>query len=307
MKGKVFSLNKSEKKGVTKTPVKEAVFVENYGIKGDVHAGLDEKRQVSFLSWESIQKKNFCLKKKDESLKPGDFAENITTSGIDLSLIKIGDRLIINNVVLEVSQIGKKCHIYCEIYKKIGSCIMPKEGIFARVINGGRVKKGDEIKIIPKIETGILTISDSCYKGKRIDGSGKYLVDVCKKNNWQVLKYEIVPDDREMIKEKLIMFSTELDLILTIGGTGIGPRDNTPEVTAELVEKQIPGIQELLRVKTFKNSKYSVLSRGIAGIIKNALIINLPGSLKGVMEFFEILEEIIPHTIEMIRGFPHED
>lgn len=307
MKGIIFSLNKSDKKGIAKSPVKEAVFIENYGIKGDVHAGLDEKRQVSLLSWESIQKKNFCLKKKDESLKPGDFAENITTSGIDLSFIKVGDRFIINDVILEVSQIGKSCHIYCEIYKKIGSCIMPKEGIFARVIKGGKIKKSDIIKVIPKIETGILTISDSCYKGIRIDESGRYLCNACKKNNWQVLKYEIVPDEKEIIKEKLILFSSELDLVLTDGGTGVGPRDNTPEATAQVIEKQIPGIQELLRMKTFKNSKYSVLSRGLAGIRKNALIINLPGSLKGVKEFFEILTGIIPHTIEMIRGFPHED
>lgn len=306
MIGKVFSLNKSEKKGVAKIPLKEAVFIKNYGLQGDVHAGTDTQRQVSLLSWESIQKKNFCLKRKGEELKPGDFAENITTAEIDLSLIKTGDRLRIGNVVLEVSQIGKKCHIYCEIYKKIGSCIMPKEGIFAKVIKGGKVRPGDIIRVEPKIDAGILTISDSCYEGRRIDESGKYLVDVCRRAGWHVLKYEIVPDEKESIKNKLILFSSAVDLILTTGGSGPGPRDVTPEATSEVLEKHIPGISELLRIKTFARTKFSVLSRGIAGIKGNTLIINLPGGLKAVKECFEILMDIIPHTIEMVRGFPHE-
>ncbi|MCM8789281.1 MAG: molybdopterin-binding protein, partial [Candidatus Omnitrophica bacterium] len=208
MKGKIFSLNKSNKKGTAKKSVKKAVLIENYGMQGDVHAGLDLQRQISLLSWESIQKKNFCLKKADNDLKPGDFAENITTTGIDLTRIKIRDRLRINDVVLEISQIGKKCHKYCDIYKKIGSCIMPKEGVFAKVIKGGKVNRGDVITVEPKIDVGILTVSDSCYKGTRIDCSGKYLVEACRKNDWHVLMYEVIPDEKDMIKDKLLMFSS---------------------------------------------------------------------------------------------------
>ncbi len=307
MKGKIFSLNKSEKKGISKSPVKEAILLENYGMEGDVHAGLDEKRQVSLLSWESIQKKNFCMKKKDENLKPGDFAENITTSGLDLSLLKIYDRLIINNVILEISQIGKKCHVYCDIYKKIGSCIMPKEGIFTRVIKGGKVKVGDTIIVQPKIDAGILTISDSCYKGTRIDESGKYLVEACGRSGWRVLKYEVIPYEKEMIKSRLLAFSSELDLIMTTGGTGPGPRDFTPESTSEIIERPVPGIAEIIRMKTYDKSRYSILSRGTAGIRGSCLIINLPGGLKGVKEAFDILQGIVQHAIEMIRGFPHEN
>ena len=148
MKGRVYSLNISKRKGEVKVPVKEAFFRENYGIEGDVHAGLKDKRQVSLLSWESIRKKNFCLKKSDVNLKPGDFAENITTSDLDLARIKIGTRLRVGEAILEISQIGKECHLHCEIYRKIGSCIMPGEGVFARVIKGGRVKSGDTIEIM---------------------------------------------------------------------------------------------------------------------------------------------------------------
>ncbi|MCM8821931.1 MAG: molybdopterin-binding protein [Candidatus Omnitrophica bacterium] len=305
--GNVFSINISAKKGTAKFPVKEAIFKKDSGIEGDAHAGRDKNRQVSLLSWESIQKKNFCLKKEDKKLKPGDFAENITTSGIDLSLIKIGDRFNIGNVVLEVSQIGKKCHLYCEIYKKIGSCIMPGEGIFARVVKGGKAKTGDLIKVEPKIDAGILTVSDSCYRGSRIDYSGRYLVEACAKNNWNVLRYEVVPDEKQLIKDRLLMFSSELDLVLTTGGTGPGVRDITPEATTEVLEKNIPGIPELIRMKTFESTKFSVLSRAVAGIRGNTLIINIPGGLKGVKECFEILKDIILHAIKMIRGFPHED
>jgi len=150
MKGELFSLNISQKKGTIKLPVPSASFREDFGIEGDVHAGLLDKRQVSLLSWESIQKKNFCRKKESEQLKPGDFAENITTRGLDLSAVKVGDLFRIGRVTLEISQIGKKCHLHCEIYKKIGDCITPREGIFARVIQGGKVWVGDPIELIPK-------------------------------------------------------------------------------------------------------------------------------------------------------------
>lgn len=148
MDGRIFSLNISKTKGVAKKPVSEAILKEGLGVEDDVHAGLDKNRQVSMLSWESIQKKNFCLQKENEQLKPGDFAENITTTGINLSGVKIGDRFKIGDIILEVSQIGKKCHIYCEIYKKIGDCIMPKEGIFASVLKGGKIKVGNIIEKI---------------------------------------------------------------------------------------------------------------------------------------------------------------
>jgi molybdenum cofactor synthesis domain-containing protein len=183
---------------------------------------------------------------------------------------------------------------------------MPKEGIFGRVLKGGIIKKGDMIEVIPKIDVAILTISDGCYKGERIDESGKYLKEKVEEKGWNVIKYEIVPDEKEMIEKKLIEFCNFCNLILTTGGTGVGPRDITPEATQNVIEKNIPGIPEILRIKTYEKSKFSVLSRGIAGIKGESLIINLPGSLKGVIDCFEILSDLILHSIEMIRGFPHE-
>lgn len=148
MNGKVFSINCSTKKGISKIPVPEARLMEESGLEGDIHAG-EGLRQVSLLAIESIRKQKECPKVKESGIvfNPGVFAENITTEGIDLTSVKIGDRLKIGkDAVLEISQIGKECHRYCSIYYKTGDCIMPREGIFARVIKGGLIRTGDKIE-----------------------------------------------------------------------------------------------------------------------------------------------------------------
>lgn len=305
MKGKVFSVNIGEKKGEVKKPVDKILLVENYGVQGDCHAQYGINKQVSLLSWERMNEEFFCLKKSG-MVKPGIFAENITTEGLDLRLLKIRDKLKINECLIEVSEIGKKCHSYCAIFKKIGKCLMPKEGIFCKVIKGGEIKKGDTIEVIPKIDVAILTISDSCSQGKREDKSGKYLKEKVEENGWYVVKYEIIPDEQEIIKNKLIEYSKEVDLILTTGGTGITKRDVTPEATKEVIEKELPGISEILRIKTYEKSKFAVISRGVCGVKEETVILNLPGSLNGVREYFEILKDILVHLIEMVRNFPHE-
>ncbi len=149
--GKVLSINISQKKGTVKKPVEKVKLIEQFGIEGDAHGGIDDLRQVSLLAWESIEKMQTCpkIKKTDFKLKPGDFAENITTEGFILSDLKIGDRIKIGEkVVLEISKIGKECHTYCEIFKKLGQCIMPKEGIFGRVLKGGTINIKDKIEVI---------------------------------------------------------------------------------------------------------------------------------------------------------------
>lgn len=138
---KVVAVNTSEKKGVVKKPRDEIKLVEDFGISGDAHAGKWH-RQVSLLALESIEK----MKKLGiNDLSYGVFAENITTEGIELYTLPIGTTFIINDVVLELTQIGKECHQGCEIRKLVGDCVMPREGIFTRVIKGGTIKPGDEI------------------------------------------------------------------------------------------------------------------------------------------------------------------
>lgn len=149
--GRIYSINISTVKGVGKKPVSTANLIVDYGLERDVHAG-DKVRQVSFLSWESIKRQKECpkIKKEPLELKPGDFAENITTEGVDLSKIKEGDRLRLGKeVLLEVTMIGKECYRRCSIYYKIGDCIMPREGVFARVLKGGVINVGDLLEITP--------------------------------------------------------------------------------------------------------------------------------------------------------------
>ena len=141
--GKVMEISISNKKGIPKNNVARAVIKNNFGIIGDAHAGTE--RQVSLLSLESIKK----MKKKGADVKPGDFAENITTMGMDLSKLNIGNKLRIGNLtVLEVTHKGKTCHNRCKIFQTVGDCIMPKEGIFTKVINAGIIKTGDKIERI---------------------------------------------------------------------------------------------------------------------------------------------------------------
>ncbi len=144
----IIAVCQSEKKGTKKTPVAEIVVKEDYGVVGDAHADCTTHRQVSLLAIESIDK---MRSKGFDFLQPGDFAENITTKGIGLSSLPIGTRLKAGkDVILEMTQIGKECHAACAIRQQVGDCIMPREGVFAKVIHGGRVKAGDAIEVIKK-------------------------------------------------------------------------------------------------------------------------------------------------------------
>jgi len=142
---KVIAVCSSEKKGTKKSSVAEGNLTEGYGLAGDAHADCATHRQVSLLATESIGK----MRKLGLNLGPGDFAENLTTEGIDLVSLPVGTRLRIGKeAILEVSQIGKECHTGCAIRKQVGKCIMPVEGVFGRVIRGGVVKAGDEIRVL---------------------------------------------------------------------------------------------------------------------------------------------------------------
>ncbi len=142
--GKVLDVNRSDRKGIIKKPIKEGKFIENFGLEEDAHSGKWH-RQVSFLGIESYKKMEEL---GIEGLEHGMFAENITTEGIILYKLPIGTKLKIGETIQEVTQIGKECHSGCAIAQKIGKCIMPKEGIFTKVLKGGVIKKGDTIEVI---------------------------------------------------------------------------------------------------------------------------------------------------------------
>ena len=141
---RVIAVCKSKRKGTRKKDVKMAFLKENYGLIGDAHADCSTHRQVSLLAIESINK----MQSLGFSVAPGDFAENLTCEGIELTSLPVGVLLSIGkDVILEITQIGKECHMGCAIYRQIGKCIMPREGVFAKVIKGGLVKSGDTISV----------------------------------------------------------------------------------------------------------------------------------------------------------------
>jgi MOSC domain-containing protein YiiM len=144
MEGTVVSINSSSEKGIRKTPVEEAEVVAGYGIEGDAHASGKWHRQISLLAIESIDK----MRKLGLDVAPGDFAENITTEGVDLLSIEVGTKLLIGSIEAEISQIGKVCHTRCEIFDQAGDCVMPKEGIFAKVLKGGTLTRGLPIRVL---------------------------------------------------------------------------------------------------------------------------------------------------------------
>lgn len=139
--GKVVAVSVSGRKGEKKTPVPSVILVEEHGVRDDAHAGPGI-RQVSLLASESIRK----MRAKGLSVGPGDFAENVTVEGFDLPAVRVGDRIRVGEAVLEISQIGKECHDRCAIYFQAGDCVMPREGVFARVIRGGKVAPGDPVR-----------------------------------------------------------------------------------------------------------------------------------------------------------------
>jgi MOSC domain-containing protein YiiM len=141
---KIVAVSKSKKKGTKKKAAAEGIIKEDYGLVGDAHADCCTHRQVSLLAMESIDK----MRRQGFEVGPGDFAENLTTQGVELLSLPVGTKISIGkDILLEVTQIGKDCHSGCAIYQEIGKCIMPREGIFARVIHGGLVRAGDDIRI----------------------------------------------------------------------------------------------------------------------------------------------------------------
>jgi molybdopterin adenylyltransferase len=154
----------------------------------------------------------------------------------------------------------------------------------------------------------VLTVSDSVSRGERQDRSGPEVAERCRALGWEVISCEAVSDDRDGLEKRLtaIADSTSVDLILTTGGTGIGPRDSTPEATAAICQRILPGLGELMRAKGREKNLRAVLSRAVAGVCNRALIVNLPGSPRGALESLDALADLLPHAVEVLRGASHD-
>lgn len=294
----------SERRGTKKQEVLQAELKEKWGIVGDAHAG-DWHRQVSLLSQEKIE----AFRSKGADVAYGDFGENLVVEGFDLAALPTGTRLKIGDAVLEVTQIGKECHSHCEIYQRMGECIMPKEGIFARVLHGGCIEKGDEVECIPAegrmpYTAAVITLSDKGYAGEREDRSGPTARKMLLEDGYEVVETLILPDEQEMLEHELkrLADSRQVQLILTTGGTGFSKRDITPEATIAVCDRMARGIAEAIRGYSMTITKRAMLSRGEAGIRKGTLIVNLPGSPKAVREALEYILPELKHGLEILSG-----
>lgn len=154
------------------------------------------------------------------------------------------------------------------------------------------------------IRAGVLTISDKASRGERVDTSGAAIAELLATIDAEIRRSEVIPDERGQIAATLRAWadSDELDLIVTTGGTGLGPRDVTPEATAEVIERPVPGLGELMRSAGLEHTPMAALSRGIAGVRGRCLIVNLPGSEKGARENLSAVIDILPHAVELLRG-----
>jgi len=155
-----------------------------------------------------------------------------------------------------------------------------------------------------KWKVGIITASDKGSRGEREDKSGNILQELISSINGEIISYEVIPDEQSIIEEKLVQLTDVVgcELILTTGGTGFAARDVTPEATKAVIQKEVPGLPERMRAATLANTKFAVLSRATAGIRGNTLIINFPGSPKGVKECFEAIQDVLPHALQILRG-----
>ncbi|MCX7016197.1 MAG: molybdopterin-binding protein [Candidatus Sumerlaeota bacterium] len=304
----VVSVNVSKAKGTAKSPAAHIVL-DALGVQGDAHAGPG-LRQVSLLAQESMDR---FAAETGQAVLPGDFAENVTLRGLDLARACPLDRFRIGEAELEVTQIGKECHGEgCAIFRNVGRCVMPKEGVFCRVRRGGVVRPGDFAEYLPRtLRVFIITSSDRAASGEYEDRGGPRIQESLeaslggrRENPWRLeIAATILPDEPDQLRDTLKdALDRGVDVIFTTGGTGVGPRDCVPETVAAFCDKMIPGIMERIRAEFGARNPRALLSRSVAGVAGTTAIYTLPGSPRAVDEYMGEILQTLEHLIYMIHG-----
>ena len=304
--GKILAICTSPRRGTLKTPVPSAVLTPEWGIVGDAHGG-SWHRQVSLLSAEKLKLSVKalgglrCLWRKSGGGRVRSCHPAVP------SFLPLG------HAVLEMTQIGKECHSDCAIRRQTGDCIMPREGVFARVVKGGTIHTGDEMKLLPTpadlpLRAAVITLSDKGSRGEREDKSGPLIVEMLTATGYKVEEALLLPDDAAQLKTQLLRLADarQVNLILTTGGTGFAPRDITPEVTLSVAERNVPGIAEAMRYHSLTITPRGMLSRAASVLRGKTLIVNLPGSPKAVKENLEYILPSLAHGIRLAAGLDGE-
>lgn len=302
--GKVLAVCTSPVRGIQKKDIGTAVYTPAWGMEGDAHGG-NWHRQVSLLSAERVAEFNA----RGAGVNSGDFGENMVVEGFDFRAMPVGTRLRCGSVLLEITQIGKECHSHCAIYQRMGDCIMPREGVFAKVLTPGSISAGDEMTMVQRTapqpyQAAVITLSDKGSRGEREDTSGPAIVERLSREGYQIVEAILLSDDQEELEQQLrrLCDQRQPDLILTTGGTGFSPRDHAPEATLAVADRMAPGIAEAIRAHSLSITPRAMLSRGAAVLRGRTLIINLPGSKKAVLESMDCFLETLPHGLDVLRG-----
>lgn len=302
--GTITAICISEKRGTQKTPVSAAKLCKDWGIEGDAHAG-HWHRQVSLLSQEEID----AFKAEGANVYPGAFGENVAVRGIPLTKLPVGTKLRCGDAILEVTQIGKDCHSHCTIYHQMGKCIMPTNGIFARVLQEGEISVGDTMSVMPDtgkepLRAAVITLSDKGAAGEREDKSGPLARQLLTAAGYEVVEYLLLADEKEPLEKELIRLADQrqVHVIFTTGGTGFSPRDITPEATIAVCDRMANGIAEAIRNYSMTITPRAMFSRAVSGLRGRTLIVNLPGSPKAVQEALDYLLPHLEHGLGVLRG-----
>lgn len=308
LKGIIKAVCLSEAKGTEKRPVASVTLIVNHGLSGDAHAG-NWHRQVSLLSADKVDEFNA----RGGKAEMGAFGENILVSGIDFKRLPVGSILRSGEVVLKMSQIGKECHSHCQIFHRVGDCIMPREGVFATVEHGGELHAGMELTVEPPpvdapLRAAVMTLSDKGFAGERVDTSGPRAAQLLSEAGYDVVELVLLPDAQKKIERELIRLadSRQVDLIITTGGTGFSLRDVTPEATLTVATRTAPGIAEAIRAESLKITPRAMLSRGASVLRNKTLIVNLPGSTKAVEEGLAVILPQLEHGLRILKGTVHD-
>ena len=284
--GVVKAICISPARGTEKHTIPEGHFIPDFGIEGDAHAGTWH-RQVSLLSYNKVEEFN----KRGANVGDGAFGENLVVDGIDFRAL----------------------HSHCAIYHRVGECIMPREGVFAEVIKEGIIRPGDVMRVEAPDENrpftaAVIVLSDKGSRGEREDASGPAAEELLKEAGYDVLERFVIPDEPAVLKHHLIRLadSRQVDLVITSGGTGFSMRDQTPEATLAVADRNAPGIAEYIRMKSMQITDRAMLSRGASVIRKKTLIVNLPGSPKAVKESLGFILGALDHGLKILRGTASE-
>lgn len=306
--GIVKAVCSSERRGTEKKAVAQAELQAGYGIVNDAHAGKWH-RQVSLLSYDKVQEFNA----RGGQAHVGAFGENILVEGLDFKNLPVGTKLFCGDVILKMTQIGKECHTHCQIYQRVGDCIMPREGVFAEVLQGGTIKPGDEMKaVLPALDApftaAVVTLSDKGFAGERKDTSGPLAAQMLRDAGYEVIEELILPDEKARIERELIRLcdGRQAALVITTGGTGMSPRDCTPEATLAVATRNVPGIAEAIRAGSMQITPRAMLGRGVSVLRNQTLIVNLPGSRKAVEESLQLILPHMEHGLRILRGTESE-